>query len=275
MRFLDFLSYVNSKDIRQYLYDINYQCNTIQAAWLVYQNTKMSMDEKYKAYRWIVDNMPDLPMPKFIHIIKHDSIHEYLNLYIEFYEKHKEDYEAKGSNDYHITDEEDFDYLWCYFPTPFKKGDIVCSCVSKPHNHLDFCAGMFVLDEINNTEEDYKRYMYYGNYIDMNAYGWFQDFDGAIYYESMTNYMNLERYTGELYGQERILIAVSNFVQDKIGFELLLQSQRTMMMLDYGEKWAPKIYTDEGMELAGLTNFPKMTRRQKKVNKLRRRKIFY
>ncbi len=273
VKFLDVISYVNSKDIRQYLHDINYQCNTIQAAWLVYQSAKMSMVEKYEAYRWIIDNMPDLPMPKVKHLIKHDSIHEYLNQNIEFFEKHKAKYEDKGGIDYHITDEEDFDYLWCYFPTPFKKGDIVCSCLNNPHNHFDLCTGMFVLDEINNTAEDYKRYMYCGKYIDMNAYGWFQDLDGAIYYESMSNYMNLERYTGELYGQERILIAVSNFVQDKIGFELLLQSQRTMMMRDYGENWMPKIYTDAGMKLAGLTNLPKLTKAQKKANNLRRKKI--
>lgn len=76
-----------------------------------------------------------------------------------------------------------------------------------------------------------------------------------------------------IHGQERILIAVSNFVQDKIGFELLLQSQRTMMMRDYGGNWIPKIYTDAGMKLAGLTDLQKLTKAQKKANNLRRKKI--
>ena len=42
------------------------------------------------------------------------------------------------------------------------------------------------------------------------------------------------------------------------------------MMRDYGESWMPNWYTDEGMELAGLTNFPKLTYKQKRANKIRR-----
>ncbi len=264
---MDFLSYVNSKDIRQYLHDINYQCNTIQAAWLVYQSTKRSMEEKHVAYRWIIDNMPDMPISNHWHKFKHDSLHEYLNRYMEFCEKHREEYDYSIDGEDENTYYNENDYLCCCFPTPFQKGDIVCSCLNNPHNHLNFCTGMFVLDEINNAEKDYKEYK------DMIAYGWFQDSDGSIYYESMFNYMNLERYTGEFYGQERILIAVSNFVQGKIDFELLLQSQRVMMLRNYGENWMPKLYTDEGMELAGLSNLPKMTRAQKKANKIKRRKF--
>ena len=44
-------------------------------------------------------------------------------------------------------------------------------------------------------------------------------------------------------------------------------------MRDYGEYLMPKTYTDEGLELAGLTNLPKLTKAQKKANNLRRKKF--
>ena len=137
------------------------------------------------------------------------------------------------------------------------------------HEHV-FCGGVFVLDSITNTEEDFKRGIH-GDESDMNAYGWYQEPDGTIYYEVMHNYMDLVKFDGELYGQERILIALSNFVQNKISIELLLQSQRTMIMRDYGESLMPNWYTDEGMELAGLSHLPKISNREKRANRLRRR----
>ena len=39
---MDILSFVNSKDIREYLQLINYQCDSMQAAWLVYHSANQS-----------------------------------------------------------------------------------------------------------------------------------------------------------------------------------------------------------------------------------------
>ena len=46
---MDILSFVNSKDIRDYLHEIDYKCDSMQAAWLVYQNFSRSFDEKNEA----------------------------------------------------------------------------------------------------------------------------------------------------------------------------------------------------------------------------------
>ncbi|WP_294520347.1 hypothetical protein [uncultured Anaerovibrio sp.] len=276
---MDILSFVNSKDIRDYLHEIDYKCDTMQAAWLVYQSANKTMEEKHTAYRWIIDNMPDCPMPERQFSINRDSLHDFLREHMDFCEKHElqlsqlaqdpclEQLSAVERDVYRYA----FESRWYCFPTPFKKGDLVYRFCEKPHKH-DLCAGVFVLDGITNGEEDIKRCVH-GDASDMNAYGWFQDEDGTVYQEVMFNYMDLVKYKGELYGQERILIAISNFVQGKLEFELLLQSQRTLMMRDYGEYWIPKWYTDEGLELAGLNNLPKMTWKQKRANKIRRREF--
>jgi hypothetical protein len=272
---MDILSFVNSKDIREYLQLINYQCDSMQAAWLVYHSAIKTMDEKHAAYRWIIENMPDCPMPKRRFAINRDSLHTFLQEHMNFCETHRIKIEKDPCLENLSDYEEDlyclaFESRWFCFPTPFKKGDLVYRYYENPHKHR-CCGGVFVLEGITNTEEDIKRCVH-GDESDMNAYGWYQDPDGTVYNEVMHNYMDLVKFEGELYGQERLLIAISNFVQGKISFELLLQSQRTLMMRDYGETWMPNWYTDEGMELAGLTNMPKMTKKQKRANRIRRKK---
>ena len=88
----------------------------------------------------------------------------------------------------------------------------------------------------------------------------------------MFNYMNLVRFTGELKGQERIQLALSNYIKGEISIELLLQSQRTLMMRDYGENGMVNWYTDEGLELAGIADLPKLTKKQQKKNRKKRKK---
>ena len=270
---MDILSFINSKDIRDYLHEINYKCDSMQAAWLVYHNANKTMEEKHAAYRWIIDNMPDCPMPERRFAISRDSLHDFLQEHMDFCEKHKTQIDQDPYLENLTDDEQDlyrdaFESRWYCFPTPFKKGDLVHLFCENPHEH-GCCSGVFVLNGITNGEEDIKRCAR-GDESDMNAYGWFQDPDGTVYNEVMHNYMDLVKFRGELYGQERLLIAISNFVQGKLEFELVLQSQRTLMMRDYGENWIPNWYTQEGMELAGLTNFPKLTYKQKRANKIRR-----
>ena len=61
---MDILKFVNSKDIYEYLQSINYKCDSLQVAWLIHQSANKTIEEKYVAYRWIIENMPDRPMPK-------------------------------------------------------------------------------------------------------------------------------------------------------------------------------------------------------------------
>ena len=274
---LDIYRFINSRDIRKHLQTMKYQFNALEAAWLVYQSFGKSYKEKHKAWKWIIENMPDCVLPKSNYAIARPSLHDYLKELMEYRSAHKKRIKKGKAPSKKMSDEEwdlykyTFESRWYCFPTPFKKGDIVYDCRYRPHDH-DFCRGTFVLEGIANTEEDIKRCVH-SDTSDMLAWGYFAEGDGTIYTETMSNYMDLEIFKGELKGQERIQLALSNHIKGEIGLDLLLQSQRTLMMRDYDEDGMVNWYTDEGLELAGIAGLPKLTKKQKRKNRKRRKKI--
>ena len=54
---MDIYRFINSRDIREHLRDINYEFNALEASWLVYQCDEASVEERHKAWTWIIDNM--------------------------------------------------------------------------------------------------------------------------------------------------------------------------------------------------------------------------
>ncbi|MCR5685894.1 MAG: hypothetical protein K6G81_10835 [Lachnospiraceae bacterium] len=75
--------FINSKDIRKHLEDLNYGFNALEAAWLVYQCRNAVLDEKNEAWRWIIDNMPDMEVRAKINCSYRESIHDTLRVYME------------------------------------------------------------------------------------------------------------------------------------------------------------------------------------------------
>ena len=86
----------------------------------------------------------------------------------------------------------------------------------------------------------------------MNAWGYFQDPDGTIYYEVMHNYMDLEYYHGELTGKKRILKALGNFLKGEIDVELMCRAYHYLMCDEYTKDSIPQGFTNEGLKLAGV-----------------------
>ncbi len=56
---MDFADFINSKDIREYHKKIGYEYNSLEAAWLVSQCRRLTLEERHDAWQWIIDNMPD------------------------------------------------------------------------------------------------------------------------------------------------------------------------------------------------------------------------
>lgn len=46
---MDICSFVNSKAIGEYLREIKYEFNTIEAAWLIFQCRSISVEERHQA----------------------------------------------------------------------------------------------------------------------------------------------------------------------------------------------------------------------------------
>ena len=324
---MDILRFINSKDIREHLKAINYEFNSLEAVWLIYQCRNATIEEKHAAWRELIRTMPDCKIPERMNTNPHDSLHNYLRKYIDYEENIFDEYFTSTENwiytvewleqdtwfssdklyktfekaqqelleefkdwerkyIYRITKQKleskqyitvyfdknnepygygiceypeelteilygVFDGLWFDFPTPFKKGDILCQYDLDGKETSGFCRGPFVMKGITPDDvRDWTRKD--GDTSDMNAWGYFQDPDGTVYYEVMHNYMNLEYYHGELTGKRRILKAFSSFFKDKIDVELLCRAYHYFMCDEYAKDSIPQGFADEGLKLAGV-----------------------
>lgn len=75
--------FINSKDIRKHLEDMKYEFNALEAAWLVSQCKDVTLEEKHNAWKWIIDNMPDMEVKERINCSYRESLHDTLNKYME------------------------------------------------------------------------------------------------------------------------------------------------------------------------------------------------
>ena len=324
---MDIFKFINSKDIREYLKTINYEFNSLETAWLIYQCASSTIKDRHVAWRELIETMPDCKIEERMNTTAHNSLHDYLRKYIDYEENilaeffastedwlytvewfeqgswfsgdkfyktfekaHQElleefnDWEEKYAykitkqkpeSKKHITvhfnkNNEPCDYdiceypekltdilygvfegLWFNFPTPFKKGDILCQYDSAGEETSGFCRGPFVMKGITPDDvRDWTRKN--GDTSDMNAWGYFQDPDGTIYHEVMFNYMDLEYYRGELTGKRRILKALGNFLKGEIDIELMCRAYHYLMCDEYTKYSIPQGFTDEGLKLAGV-----------------------
>lgn len=144
-----------------------------------------------------------------------------------------------------------FDGLWFDFPTPFKKGDILCEYDELGVESNGFCKGPFVVKGIT-PERIREGTRKYGDSSDMNAWGYFIDNSGRIYSEVMFNYMNLEFYRGDLNGKKKVLKALSNFIAEEIDIALFANAYHYILCEENLKQNMPQGYTDEGLYLAGV-----------------------
>lgn len=84
---MDIFRFVNSKDIREYLRDIGYEFNSLEAAWLIYQCRDATIDEKHKAWNELIETMPDCPIAERLNTVPQDSLHTFLRQYMELEDK--------------------------------------------------------------------------------------------------------------------------------------------------------------------------------------------
>ncbi len=149
---------------------------------------------------------------------------------------------------------ESFIGLWFAIPHPFHKGDIVCDSESDGICHsaeTGLCSGPFVLLG-TSADNPPPRMIANGDNTDMNGWGYFQNEDGTLYYEVMWNYLDLEFYHGDLSGVKRVLTAMSNYMKDEIGEDILVKAYHYILTEEYLKSIEITDITEEGMKLAGL-----------------------
>ena len=147
--------------------------------------------------------------------------------------------------DLSLKKDEFFEGLWIDVPTPFRKGDIVCSRKTPFGYNIYSDSKPFVLLSLANwsakdaeergeklSEKDkawkdkHLKYLKeYGDITDMTACGYFLSsdyndrFTGEFYHEVMHDYVDLEYYRGNFNGGERVLLPLKHFLGGDIDEE--------------------------------------------------------
>lgn len=92
---MDIASFINSRDIREYLKEINYDFTSLEAAWLIYQCRSKALKEKQAAWQEIIDNMPDCSVKERPNCIEIKSLHAFLKDYMALQKRMYEDLKLK------------------------------------------------------------------------------------------------------------------------------------------------------------------------------------
>lgn len=179
--------------------------------------------------------------------------------------------------DLSLKKDEFFEGLWIDVPTPFRKGDIVCSRKTPFGYNIYSDSQPFVLLSLANwsakdaeergeklSEKDkawkdkHLKYLKeYGDITDMTACGYFLSSDyndrfiGEFYHEVMHDYVNLEYYRGEFNGGERVLLPIKHFLDGDIdeetfakAYEIIKKQERIKAEIDclnLLDEWKEKI----------------------------------
>lgn len=84
---MDIFRFINSKDIRDYLRKRNYEFNSLEAAWLIYQCRNATISEKHKAWAELIQTMPDCKIDERAKTAPFESLHAFLKQYMEIENK--------------------------------------------------------------------------------------------------------------------------------------------------------------------------------------------
>lgn len=169
----------------------------------------------------------------------------------EFYVKDKAEklvYIYESNNSY-----PDFATIFVNIPTPFKKGDLLCSNSNTPFftGFIPTSNNVFCLNLMMNWEDNIQEKIVEGclDDSDMTGNGYYI-YENDLMAEHCYEYDSWEFYEGKLTGMERILKGVSSLLQGKIEIDLFIQAYSTMRQESMNNHL--EIFTNEGLKLAGF-----------------------
>lgn len=75
---MDIYRFINSRDIREHLKNINYCFSSIESSWIIWKSKYATLNEKHRAWREIIETMPDCEIEKRPNTIYCPSLHRFL-----------------------------------------------------------------------------------------------------------------------------------------------------------------------------------------------------
>lgn len=135
---MNILRFINSKDIREHLKKLDYQFNSLETAWLIYQCREATIEEKHKAWEELIGTMPDCEITKRFNTAPQPSLHDFLRKFMELEDRFITQFLEDNHGDTYADDKPyvyQFEFLYpdgskMEWHTPFSK-------VSEYKNLLD------------------------------------------------------------------------------------------------------------------------------------------
>ena len=84
---MNYYRFLDSRDIRNYLENMEYPLSTPEAAYLVWQCRRATLSEKIQAWETIQKTMPDCSMEERMNMMAIPSFHRFLQEYLEVVRK--------------------------------------------------------------------------------------------------------------------------------------------------------------------------------------------
>ena len=94
---MNIYSYFNSKDIAEYCKSINYKFSAIESAFIVWYSNHHNIKEKHKAWRKIIDTMPDEQFPNRWSLDNY-TLHSFLETYMKLQNEFIDDFRENNEN---------------------------------------------------------------------------------------------------------------------------------------------------------------------------------
>ena len=95
---MNYYRFLDSRDIRNYLENMEYPLSTPEAAYLVWQCHNATLEEKFSAWEEIAKTMPDCPIPRRPRMTGDVlSVHQFLRDYMDL-EKNRLESFTQGEN---------------------------------------------------------------------------------------------------------------------------------------------------------------------------------
>lgn len=124
--------FINSKDIREHLINIGYKFNSLEAAWLIFQCKSASIEEKRQAFWGLINTMPDCKIEERMNADPQDSLHAYLQEYMDCEDKLLNDFFTPTDNWFYMLE---WNEQWVWNP----KNKLYNTFESAQKEFLDEC----------------------------------------------------------------------------------------------------------------------------------------
>ena len=93
------LEFINSNTVYKHSINIGYEPDALTAALIVWQSKSHTLAEKDKASKWIIENMPDMPIPAHENQAERASLHEFLEEYMWTLSMYIQSFESSEPNE--------------------------------------------------------------------------------------------------------------------------------------------------------------------------------